>query len=244
MKTAILLLVPMLAAAGEPDAVTRLFDAKLNATQRATACFDLRGKSDAETVTALGRAMEEPQLLACAAENLRLIKAAGALRQALDSQTAETRATAARVLGSLQMPEYLEALSQAAQDENALVATNALAGLSYYRDPAVVPYLMTLARKGGMAGDMALDRVLELDPAAALQAGRQLIASPGVPDQLYAMRVIGAAGNASDLPVLRKIADAHHEDLAQRARGFGFMPPVNLSKAAESAIAAIKEREK
>jgi len=56
------------------------------------------------------------------------------------------------------------------------------------------------------------------------------------------MRVIGAAGDASDLPPLRKIANSHEESLAQRNRGFGFMPPINLSRAAQSAIAAIERK--
>ncbi|MBZ5622734.1 MAG: HEAT repeat domain-containing protein [Acidobacteriia bacterium] len=244
MKSCILLFVSVLALAAEPPAAVRLFDAKLHPTQRANACFELRGKADLDTVGALGRAMEDPELLACAAENLRLAGAIDALKQALASPSAEVRAAAARVLGSFQKPELLASLNQAAQDENALVSTNALAGLSQYRDAAVVPYLAALSRKGGMTGDMALDRLAQIDPGAALQVARELLASSQIPDQLYGIRVIGATGNSSDLPALQKIFAGSRESLAQRGRGFGLMPPINLSRAAEGAIAAIKERGK
>jgi len=59
---------------------------------------------------------------------------------------------------------------------------------------------------------------------------------------LYAMRVVGANGNASDLPALKKIASRNSESLTPRSRGFGLMPPINLSRAAEGAIAAIEKR--
>jgi hypothetical protein len=240
MKNSILLLIPMLAVAAEPSALVRLFDAKLNPTQHANACFELRGKTDPDTVSALGRAMEDPEMLTCAAENLRIAGAIDALKQALASPSAEVRATAARLLGSFQKPELLDSLSRAAQDENALVATNALAGLSQYRGAAVIPYLAALARKGGMTGDMALDRLAQIEPPTALRVARELLASSQIPDQLYAMRVIGATGDSSDLPALKKIAASNHESLAQRGRGFGFMPPINLSRAAEGAVAAIE----
>lgn len=242
MKNAILFLVPILAVAADAPAVDRLFDVNLNTTQRAGACFELRGKSDAATITALARVMQDPELMACAAENLRRAGAVDVLKQALSSSSPEVRATAARTLGSFRKPELLESLNHAALDENALVATNALAALSEYQDAAVLPYLAALAAKGGMIGDMALERLAQADTATALGVARQLLASPQVPDQLYAMQVIGASGNATDLPALRKIAGAPHETLSQRGRGFGLMPPINLSRAAEGAIALIEKR--
>jgi len=228
MKTLILCLLPAIAAAQPIDA---------------NACFQARGKTDAATIEAMGRALEDPAVMTCAAVNLRIAGAIEPLRRALEaSDDPQVRATAAREVGAFQKPELLEPLSRAAEDENLLVAANALAGLSQYRDRSVVPYLSALAKKGGMVGDMALDRLLELDPAAALKEARALLASAQVPDRLYAMRVIGAAGNASDLPALRKIANSHEESLSQRNRGFGFMPSINLSRAAQSAIEAIEAR--
>ena len=228
MKTLILYLLPALAAAQQIDA---------------NACFQARGKTDAATIEAMTRTLEDPELFTCAATNLRIAGAIEPLRRALSaSDNPQVRAAAARELGSFQKPELLEPLSRATEDENALVATNALAGLCQYEDRAVVPYLAALGKKGGIIGDMALDRLLELDPAAAVQVARGLLGSPQVPDRLYAMRVVGSAGDASDLPALRKIAAAGGENLAQRNRGFGFMPPINLARAAQSAIEAIEAK--
>ncbi len=242
MKTLILCFVPVLAMAADQPPLDRLFDAKLSATQRAGACFQLRGAKDADSIAAMSRAMEDPALLSCAAENLRIAGAVAALTDAMASTNEQVRAAAARSLGSFQRLDLLEPLSRAAQDANLLVATNALAGLSEYRDPAVIPYLAALARKGGMVGDMAMDRLAEMDATGALKVARELLYSPQVPDKLYAMRVIGASGDASDLPALKKIAAAGQENLAQRNRGFGFMPPISLSRAAETAIRSIESR--
>ena len=208
----------------------------------ANACFQARGKTDSATIEAMSRALEDPDLFTCAAANLRIAGAVEPLLRGLASENPQVRAAAARELGAFQKLELLQPLSRAAQDENPLVATNALDGLSQYRDPAVTPYLEALAGKGGMIGDMALDRLLQLDSAAALKVARSLLASPQVPDRLYAMHIIGAAGDAGDLPALRKIASSGEENLAQRNRGFGFMPPINLARAAQSAIAAIQAR--
>jgi HEAT repeat protein len=232
----------VLLAAADQDPVQQLFDRKLTAAQRATACFTLRGKTDPETVADLSRALEDSDLLSCAAENLRIAGAIDPLKQALSSENFQVRAAAARELGSFQKTELLELLSHAAEDQNALVATNALQGLGQYRDPAVNPYLTALAKKGGMTGDMALERLWQLDSKTALTVARGLLSSPQVPDQLYAMRIIGASGDSSDLPPLKRIAAGHQETLAQRDRGFGFMPAINLSRAARSAIAAIQSR--
>lgn len=242
MKTLILCFVPVLAVAADQPALDRLFDAKLSATQRAGACFQLRGAKDADSIAAMSRAMEDPALLTCAAENLRVAGAVAALTEAMASANEQVRAAAARSLGSFQRLDLLEPLSRAAQDDNLLVATNALAGLSEYRDPAVIPVLAALARKGGMVGDMAIDRLAEMDAPGALKVARELLGSAQVPDKLYAMRVIGASGDASDLAALKKIAAEGQENLAQRNRGFGFMPPISLSRAAETAIRSIESR--
>ena len=242
MKTWMLCLAPLLAFGADQRALDRLFDAKLNATQRAGACFELRGAGDAETIAAMARAMEDPNLSSCAVENLRVVKAVAALQEALSSGNEQVRAAAARELGGFQRLDLLEPLSRAAEDENLLVATNALAGLSQYRDSAVIPYLAALARKGGMVGDMAIDRLATIDAPAALKVARDLLSSAQVPDKLYAMRVLGAYGDRSDLPALEKIAASGRENLAQHNRGFGFMPPISLSRAADTAIRSIQSR--
>ena len=244
MKQWILWLAPLAAAAAGQSPLQQLFDAKLTSTQRASACFAIRGRSDPEAVEAMARALGDPDLLSCAAENLRIAGAVEALEKALSSDAPSVRATAARTLGSFKKPELLEPISRAAADESALVALNAVAGLSQYADADVLPYLTALAKRGGMTGDLALDRLAQLDSAGALRVARGLLSSPQVPDKLYAMRVIGASGGASDIPELNKIAATNRETLSQRDRGFGFMPEINLSRAAEAAIAAIRARAK
>ncbi len=246
MKSAIFFLVPVLAVCAESP-VQRLFDSRLTVSQRATACFELRGNQEADVVNAMAKALEDPSLLACAAENLRIAGAVDTLKLALSNPDAQVRAAAVRQLGTFQKPELLNVISGAAQDQNLLVATNALAGLNEYHDPVVVPYLIpylsVLAKRGGMIGDMALDRLSQLQPPAALGIARGLLASPQVPDRLYAMRVIGAFGDSSDLKELNKIARSTPENLSQRNRGFGFMPAINLARAAQSAMASIQSRQ-
>jgi HEAT repeat protein len=243
MRIWIFWLAPVLAIGANQTPLEQLFDGKLNSSQRATACFELRGNSEPEVVRALGRALEDPVLLSCAADNLRIAGAIDTLKQALSNQDAGVRAAAVRELGTFQRSDLLDAISREAQDENLLVATNALNGLSEYQDPAVIPFLASLAKKGGMIGDMALDRLTQLQSATALGIARELLASSQVPDRLYAMRVIGAFGDASDLVELNKIAKSSPEKLSQRARGFGFMPAINLARAAQSAIATIQSRQ-
>jgi HEAT repeat protein len=235
-----ILLMPAFLGGADLAKLQPLFDTKLTLTQRANACFDLRGDADPEVIRAMSRALEDPGLVSCAADNLRIIKAIEPLKNALASSNEQTRAAAARQLGSFQDAALLEPLSRVAQDVNVLVASNALVALSQYSDPAVIPYLVALAKKGGMIGDMALDRILQLDPRVALPVARKLLESPQVPDKLYAIRAIGAAGDRSDLPELVKIASSTEEIPTQHTRGFGLMPPINLARAAQSAIAQIE----
>jgi hypothetical protein len=244
MKTVIFFLAPALAICADQTPVQRLFDGKLTASQRANACFELRGNSEPDVVRAMGRAIEDPAVLSCAADNLRIAGAADTLKQALSNPDAQVRAAAVRQLGTFQKPDLLPVISQAAQDVNLLVATNALAGLNEYQDPVVIPYLSNLAKRGGMVGDMALDRLAQLESGTALGVARGLLASSRVPDRLYAMRVIGAFGDASDIVELDRISKAAPENLSQRNRGFGFMPAINLARAAQSAIASIQSRSK
>ena len=246
MKTVLILFAAALAAdAADLNAavLNEMFDANRNATQRATTCFELRGDASPETVAAMSRALQTPELLTCAAANLRMAGAIGPLRSALSNPAPEVRAAAARELGAFRDPELLDPLTAAAEDENLLAASAALEALSQYDDPAAVPYLSMLAERGGMIGDMALDRLSKLAPAASLRIARQLLGSSQVPDRLYALRVIGSFGDASDLPVLRKIASSVGEDLEQRSRGFGFMPAINLARAARAAMETVESRQ-
>jgi hypothetical protein len=244
MKTSILCILPLILPAADQTAAERLFDSKLNATQRANACFELRGNGGPEVITALNRALDDADLRACAADNLRIAGGIVPLKLALANPEPQVRAVAARELGEMRKPELLEPLSAAAADENALVSTNALAAISMYPGKEAIPYLVAIANRGGMTGDMALDRLSEFDARTALTVARALLRSPQVPDKLYAMKIIGAAGDSSDLAELQKIAASNVETLAQRDRGFGLMPPINLARAAQAAIAAIEKRQR
>jgi HEAT repeat protein len=239
MKLLMFCFASILATAG----TEQMFDHKLTPTRRVNACFELRGNTDEDVVRAMTRALEDPGLMSCAATNLRVAGGIEPLEHALvTSQDEQVRATAARELGSFQKPELLEVLAHAANDENALVATNALAGLSQYEDSSVVPYLVALAKRGGITGDMALERLSQLDQAASLSVARELLSSGQVPDKLYAMRAIGLFGDKSDVASLKKIAAENPDNISQHGRGFGLMPPINLSRAAQAAIAGIESR--
>lgn len=242
MKNILILLVPAILGAADLPKLQQLFDPKLSPTARANICFELRGDSSEDVIRAMARAMENPALLSCAADNLRIARAIEPLVAALHSVNEQTRAAAARELGSFEDVALLKDLNAAAHDPNLLVASNALESLAAYRDPAVLPYLAALAAAGGMIGDMALERILELDPKLALSIARRLIGSAQVPDKLYAMRTMAQAGDRSDVPELARIAGAAEDVQAQPSRGFGFMPPINLARAAQSAIAQIETR--
>jgi HEAT repeat protein len=216
-------------------------DARLTVSQRNTACFELRGQSTPEVKSAMVKALKLEILRACASTNLRMAGAVDELKLALTDESAEIRATAARELGSFEKPELIPVLAAAANDPNLLVATNGLYALSQYRDAAVFPPLEAIARKGGIVGIMALDRIYDLHDPEALGIARKLLGNSEVPDRVAAMRVIGLVGGKEDLPALREIA-AKHEPVMIRQRGFGLMPSIDISKAAQATIAQINTR--
>jgi HEAT repeat protein len=205
-------------------------------------CFARRGDRSPEAVRSMTLALEDPDLRSCAAENLRVAEAVEPLRSALQSSTPETRAVAARTLGTFKRTDLIDPLADAASDPNLLVASNAMAGLMNYSDAAVLPALDRLARKGGMVGDLALERLLVIAPELALPAARHLLATGQVPDRLYALRVIADLGDATDLPALEKIAADSGERLESRSRGFGLMPAISLSRSAQTAIENVRSR--
>ncbi len=209
---------------------------------KADDCFALRGDRSPEAVAYMSRALEDPDIRSCAAENLRVIEAVEPLSRALTSKNPETRAAAARVLGTFRRNELIGQLAAVAADENLLAASNGFAALANYDAPAVIPALDQLARKGGMIGDLALDRLLKLDSSSALAAARDLLQHGTIADRLYALRIIGERGDSSDLPALKKIAAENTEKLESPSRGFGFMPAINLSRAANTAIESIRSR--
>ena len=242
MKTTILLFgLACLSAHGQDSASARMLDTKLNVAQRNNACYELRGSGAPETIAALARALEVSEVRACAARNLREADAVVELKAALMASDPDMRAAAARELGALGRLDLIEPLAQAALDPNLIVATNALEGLSQYQDPGVLPALLSLAEGGGPVAAMALSRAVEFNDSGVLTVARKLMATRDVTLRLAALRAIGDFGDAADLPALRELA-ARAERAAPSGRGFGLVPAIDLSRAAQNAIRQIESR--
>lgn len=247
MKTTILVLsgaclsIACLTLSAQDSPASRMLDPKLNIAQRNDACYELRGARSPEVIAALAHALEIPLVRACAARNLREAGDIDELKTALAGDDPEVRAAAARELGALAKPELLDLLARTARDPNLLVASNAFEGLSFYQDLGVLPYLLNLAAGGGPVAAMALSRAVEFADPGVLPVARRIMATKDVPLRLAALRAIGDLGNASDLPALRALA-AKAENAVPGTRGFGLMPALDLSRAAQNAIRQIEQR--
>jgi HEAT repeat protein len=222
--------------------ISRMLDDKLNVAERNDACYALREDHSPEAVAGFARALDRPAVRACAARNLRAAGAVEQLKTALAGSDPEIRMIAARELGALMRPELMDLLAQIARDPNLMVATNALQGLSYYQDAAVLPYLLSLAESGGMVAAQALSRAMQFGGPHVLAVSRRLLlATKDVPLRLAALRAIGDLGDTSDIPALRELA-AKGETAAPAGRGFGLVPSLDLSRAAQNAIRQIESR--
>jgi len=221
--------------------VSRMLDDKLTVAQRNDACFELRGVHSPAVTAALKRALADQAVRSCAARNLRESGAVDELKAELGNNDPEIRAVAARELGMLARPELVEALAQTAHDPNLLVAINGVEALAQYQDPSALPYLLSLAESGGLAGAMALSRAVQFQEPAVLAVARQLMKARDVPLRLAALRAIGDLGDASDLPGLTELA-AKAETAASSGRGFGLVPALDLSRAAQNAVRQIEGR--
>jgi HEAT repeat protein len=242
MKTIISLLALSALALHAQDAnISRMLDGKLNISQRNDACYALRDVRSPEALSAFARALESPTVRACAARNLRDAGAVEAFKSALAGSDPEIRAVAAHELGAMTRPELMDLLAQTARDPNLMIATNAFEGLSHYQDRAVLPYLLNLVENGGLVAAMALSRAVEFADPSVLGVARRLMATKDVPLRLAALRAIGDLGDHSDLPELRQLA-AKAESAAPAGRGFGLVPPLDLSRAAQNAIRQILSR--
>jgi HEAT repeat protein len=227
--------------------ILRMQDASLNVAQRNNACYELRGVQSPQIVKNMRAALNDAQVRACAGLNLRAAGAVPELLEALADSDYEVRAIAARLLGSFGKPQLLPAIAKAARDRQLIVATNAVEGLSNYRDPELVmPCLLDLAKDGGIVGTAALNRALEFavyqsDPGV-IAVARGLLKHSDVSDKLAAMRVMAQLGDSTDLPVLREIVKNDSGQVAGQARGFGFVPAISLTRAAQTTISAIEKR--
>jgi HEAT repeat protein len=219
-----------------------MMDPSLTVAQRNNACFELRGSPEPEVVATMRKALDDTAVRACAGTNLRKAGAVAELKDALNDSNFEVRALAARELGGFEKPELLPLLAKAARDPQLLVGMNAIQGMSNYQDPVVVPYLLEIARSGGLVGTSALDRALSFHDPKALETARALLDSKDVSDKLAAMRVIGAMGDRTDIPKMREIQEKETGMVSASGRGFGLIPAISLSKAAETTIEKIEAR--
>jgi HEAT repeat protein len=226
--------------AGE-NSIPRALDEKLTTAQRNDACFELRGDRSTEALRTMRFLLINANLRACAARNLTEVGATEELANALSDNEPDVRAAAAGALGKLARPESIDSLARSAHDANLMVAASAVNALCAYEDRLVIPHLTDLAKSGSMVGMLALGRLAELRDPAALRIARELLTYTEVAVRLAAMRVIGDMGDRSDIHALKQMAGVS-EELSSRARGFGLMPPVDLSRAAEAAIKSIERR--
>jgi HEAT repeat protein len=213
-----------------------MMDPSLNVAQRNNACFELRGSTEPEVVATMRKALNDTKVRACAGTNLRKVGAIAELKDALTDSNFEVRALAARELGAFEKPELLPMLAAAARDPQLLVGINAIEGLADYRDPIVLPYLLNLAKDGGLIGTAALDRAATFKDPRVLETARTLLTSKDVSDKLAAMRVIGSLGDKTDIPKLKEIQAKETEMVSASGRGFGLIPAISLSRAAETTI--------
>jgi HEAT repeats len=228
-------------ASAQDSNLARMFDSKLSGAERNDACYALRADHSSETLQAMRKALNFEAVRPCAARNLLRGEAADLLADALDDAVPEVRATAARELGLMRKPEFIPRLATAAEDPNLSIATSATQALCQYDDRRVLPALRKIAGKGGLIASMSLGRIAVLDGNEALPIARKWLTSPDVTERVLAMRILGENGDASDLPALRTVAE-HKLEVTARQRGFGLMPPINLSRAAQATIVQIETR--
>jgi HEAT repeat protein len=102
--------------------------------------------------------------------------------------------------------------------------------------------LLEIAKDGGLVGTAALDRAQTFHDPRVLETARKLLASKDVSDKLAAMRVIGAMGDKSDIPAMRAIQEKETGMVSAAGRGFGLIPAISLSRAAQTTIEKIETR--
>jgi HEAT repeat protein len=222
--------------------VAKMQDPALTVAQRNDGCYGLRGLNAPPILRVMRKALDDQAVRACAGINLRVAEAIPELKDALTDPDPQTRALAARQLGVFEKPALLPVLTEAARDQQLLVAANAVEGLANYRDRASVPYLLEIAKLGGIAGTAALNRALEFRDPRVPAVARDLLTRPDVSDKLAGMRALAQMGDATDLPKLKEIARTEKQTVAAQNRGFGLVPAISLSKAAQTTIKAIEQR--
>jgi HEAT repeat protein len=154
---------------------------------------------------------------------------------ALASGDADTQMAAARELGLLRDPRALEPLGRVALSDNVLLASSAISALGAYDAEAALPYLLRAAGQSSVSSVTALELAARSRDAAVLPLARRVLDKGDVAAQVIALAIIADMGDAGDLPKLRELA-AHSDPVYSRGRGFGFMPPIDIARAAQTAI--------
>ena len=203
--------------------------------QRNDACYALRGQRSPEVIAQMRSEIDDAVVRTCAARNLREVGAVDALIDALERGAPDTRVAAAGELGALRDPRALPALGRTALDPNALVASAAAGALGDYESTAALPYLLKAAESPTLAGITALQQAARLHNPAVLPAARAVLVKGDVASKVVAMAILGDLGDVGDVALLRRFTGPS-EPVSSRGRGFGFMPAIDLGRAARTAI--------
>ncbi len=221
--------------------IVTMMDDKGTVAQRNDACYALRGQRSDEVISALKRALADKAVRVCAARDLREAGAVDALLEGLAGSDADTQMAAARELGELRDPRALEALGSVALSDNVLLASSAVSALGTYEGKTALPYLLRAAAQSSVSGVTALELAARSHDPAVLALARHVLDKGDIAAQVIALAIIADLGDAGDLPKLRELA-AHSDPVYSRGRGFGFMPPIDLARAAQTAISKIIAR--
>jgi hypothetical protein len=219
--------------------VSTMMNRDASVSQRNDACYALRGQRSDAVVSALTTALNDKAVRACAARDLREAGAVDALVAALNAplngDAADTALAVARELGELRDPRALAPLGALALNNNPLLAATAIAALAAYDANLSLPYLLLAAAQPGVSGINALALAARSHDPAVLAQARRLLDQGDVAAQVIALAIIADLGDSTDLPKLCQLA-AHSDPVYSRGRGFGFMPPIDLARAAQTAI--------
>jgi hypothetical protein len=110
-----------------------------------------------------------------------------------------------------------------------------------YEDHSSAPQLREIALLGGMASTLAIDILIDWHDPEVPAIGRKLMAHADPGDQMAGIRAVGLAGDDSDLPRLRELRQ-NDAAMGVGSRGFGLMPAISISRAANTAIQNIENR--
>ena len=87
----------------------------------------------------------------------------------------------------------------------------------------------------------ALEQAARLRDPSVLPVARTVLVKGDVAAQVVALAILGELGDRTDLPTLREM-ERHSETVQVRGRGFGFMPAIDLARAAHNAAERIESR--